>query len=336
MPLDNCNSFAESFASEAILQQAIAGLLVRMPNTSEVQIIHGPSEIGKDILFRIPGAFGELQLCACAVKNVRITGNLASSAGARNIFHQVSAALDTTHTNTAGREEIVEIVYVIAPYDLSEMTIKSIVGALREKGGRVKFVTGAALFDLFRKHWPEYLAQEAALLAQYVKDNEATLLGTSPLRDIAFQYTLGEVDKTIKQVYVPQSFYIDISVFKLSNIFELSMLSDAVIKEGEWDTGDISRLEANVKQINEMIEYLYNVGLVTKQQLAAVYRHFRLTLDYIAKAYSTSVRLQMCNSEDRYLRLRLADTDKVLSARDYYVSSIKDALNKRELRLLSG
>ena len=61
-------SFPKGFTSELLLQQAIAGLLTRMPDISGVQILQGTQELGKDLVFYITGAFGESMLCACVVK----------------------------------------------------------------------------------------------------------------------------------------------------------------------------------------------------------------------------------------------------------------------------
>src|ERR1044072_7214786 len=84
-----------TFPTEELLQQAIAGLLVRMSGEfgiSEVQILQGPQELGKDLIFYIPGGFGEPLLCACVVKNIKINGDVAKGSGARTIvFHAEQA-----------------------------------------------------------------------------------------------------------------------------------------------------------------------------------------------------------------------------------------------------
>lgn len=51
--------FAETFPNEAVLQQALAKLLSKIPGHSGVQILQGSQEIGKDLIFYSPGAFGE-------------------------------------------------------------------------------------------------------------------------------------------------------------------------------------------------------------------------------------------------------------------------------------
>lgn len=90
------------FSSEFLLQQAIAGLLARLPEISGVQILHGGQEYGKDIVFNVTGPFGETFHCACVVKNTKVTGEAGSSKGARTVFQQVEQALDTPYVDGEG------------------------------------------------------------------------------------------------------------------------------------------------------------------------------------------------------------------------------------------
>ena len=78
--------FADTFPSEAVLQQALAKLLSKIPGHTGVQILQGSHEIGKDIIFYTPGAFGQRDLNACVVKNTKITSSASSTAGARTVF----------------------------------------------------------------------------------------------------------------------------------------------------------------------------------------------------------------------------------------------------------
>src|SRR2546423_1082214 len=123
--------FQRFLTSEALLQQAIAGLLSRMPNIDGVQILHGANEFGKDIIFRTRGAFGEPLPCACVVKKDQITGNVASNHGARTVLHQVEQALDTPYVDESGNKTYIHRVYVVTPRTISHLTMLSIEGALR-------------------------------------------------------------------------------------------------------------------------------------------------------------------------------------------------------------
>src|ERR1700683_4460817 len=119
------SSFARRFRSEAALQQVIAGLLTRLPDVSNVQILQGTQEYGKDLIFSIRGAFGEAILCAGVIKNTRITGSAGSSKGARTVLIQAEQAFDTPHLADNGSNVKVERVYIITPFDLAPATIRN-------------------------------------------------------------------------------------------------------------------------------------------------------------------------------------------------------------------
>ena len=65
-----------------------------------------------------------------------------------------------------GQSEFVQKVYVITPFPLDPAAVGSIQGALKEKRGQVAFVGGPSLFDLFRQHWPDFIADEADAIAR--------------------------------------------------------------------------------------------------------------------------------------------------------------------------
>src|SRR5260370_362843 len=142
------------FSSEALLQQAVAGLLIRMPNISGVRILQGTQELGKDLVFYIRGAFNENVLCACVIKNKKITGDAGKSAGARTVLLQAQQAFDTPYVSDSGEDVHVQRVYVITPFDLTPATINSVKGKLNERIGQIVFICGAHLFDLFKEFWP--------------------------------------------------------------------------------------------------------------------------------------------------------------------------------------
>src|SRR5215211_4397225 len=204
-----------AFSSEDLLQQAIAGLLTRMPDVSGVQILQGAQELGKDIIFYIKGGFEELILCACVVKNARITGDAAKSGGARTIFIQAQQAFDSPHADGSGKEVRVERVYVVTPYDLPPTTISSIKGRLQERSGQILFMGGPTLFDLFKRYWPDYFADEAAAIELHIKETKDLIDLASPLEELGSHYNLGSIRSHDKKVYVRQSLYRDLSKYSL-------------------------------------------------------------------------------------------------------------------------
>jgi hypothetical protein len=246
--------FAETFPSEQVLQQALAKLLSRIPDHSGVQILQGTKELGKDIIFYTPSAFGQRDLNACVVKNVKITGNAANAGGARTVFNQAQQALDTPLRDENGREQLVKRVFVITPHPIPPETVDSIVGALREARERVQFIGGAKLMELFKSHWPEYLAEEFKLVQTYADTLAENTRRVRELETLSFQYQLGTVETDIKRVYVQPNFHRIVRGYSLRPIYEAlsrkfdhTMYDQQMIEDAENRFHGVSAFIADLK-----------------------------------------------------------------------------------------
>jgi len=212
------DGFSKSFSSEMLLQQAIAGLLTRMPDITGVQILQGTQELGKDLVFYVKGGFGEQILCACVVKNSKISGAVGDNSGARTVFQQAEQAFDSVHTDSFGTDIRVERVYVVTPFDLPPATITSIKGKLRERAGQVVFIGGTTLFDLFKQHWSDYFADEAEIIEQHLNYTKSIYETESPIVSLANQYNIGDVTNYSKKIHVSQTLYRKINKYVLGHI----------------------------------------------------------------------------------------------------------------------
>lgn len=214
------DTFAKSFKNERLLQHAIAELLSRMENVTGVQILQGTLELGKDIVFFTPGGFGERQLNACVVKNTRLTGDCASSQGARTVLVQAQQAFDTPHLDDNGNEIRVTRVYVITPFPIPPATANSIAGALRERAGQVQFIGGPTLFEQFKQHWPDFLAEEYRILESYAESMRAGVESDRDLEGLTLKYQLGTLDKgNLRRTYVRSSFHKFIRCFSTTPLY---------------------------------------------------------------------------------------------------------------------
>jgi hypothetical protein len=255
IPLDKSKL---SFSSEALLQQAIAGLLTRNPEISGVQILQGSQEVGKDIIFYLKGGFDEVFLCACVVKNTKISGSVDSSSGARTIMLQAEQAFDSNYIDNFGNNVRVERVYIITPYDLPPPTIASISGRLSERAGRVVFIGGSLLFDLFKKHWPDYFADEASIIEQHLQDTIDLYVKDTPLHSLAFQYTLGQVSKETLDIYIKQGFHRELSVYSVGTF--LSSLPSPHVLNKKITNYEISRIHDQFAEFDRLLNYLVEWG----------------------------------------------------------------------------
>jgi hypothetical protein len=202
-----------NFSTESLFQQAIAGLLSRMPNVTGVQILQGAQEYGKDIIFYVPGGLSDRLLCGCVVKNTKITGQVSRSSGARTVLLQAQQALDTPHVTGTGQDEYLQRVYVITPHPVAPAAISSIQGALKEKRGQIAFIGGSALFDLFRIHWPDFVADEADAISRYLTDSKDKFEQSHPIAQVAAMYQLGNIEKSSAWIHVPQSFHCTLATY---------------------------------------------------------------------------------------------------------------------------
>ena len=254
-----------SFSSEALLQQAIAGLLIRMPNITGVRILQGTQELGKDLVFYTRGAFNEYVLCACVVKNKKITGDAAKSVGARTVLLQAQQAFDTPYVSDSGEDVYVQRVYVITPFDLTPATINSIKGKLNERVGQIVFTCGAYLFDLFREFWPDFLANEADAIEHHLRQTSKTLESNNPLAGVVAQYNLGSTEITSKKIYVPQRFHRELCAYVKGDILIDSIPSESLID----DKISLTRLRKTgeaLKRFETALTYLTQWGYALPPQ----------------------------------------------------------------------
>jgi len=247
--------FAAQFTSEKLLQRAIAGLLYRIPENSGVTILQGAQEHGKDIVFFSRVGFDERILCACVVKNAKITGSVSASSGARTVLLQAQQALDTPYVADDGRRIAVERVYVVTPYSLSQSTMQSIEGRLQERAGQVAFLGGTRLFELFHRYWPDYLVDEFSVLKRHVSETEAAVVRGTELREVAFQYQLGPIDRDIRRTYINPAFHRKIQSFVYS-IPVLAPLPNVAILRNNVRLETIQLLHQSLDSLAELFEAL--------------------------------------------------------------------------------
>jgi hypothetical protein len=278
--------FADTFPNEIVLQQALAKLLSKIPGHTGVQILQGNLELGKDIIFYTPGAFGQRDLNACVVKNTKITGSASSSAGARTVFNQAQQALDSPNLDENGKEEKVSRVFIVKPHPIPPETVASIVGALRTSDERVRFVSGATLLELFKLHWPEFLAEEFSLIQAYAEALTETTATAKELSGLSFQYQLGTVDTGVKRVYVQPHLH------RFERSYSLHPLYTTLSKYFEdrtYTEERIAGITAQIDDISGFISVLANWGLCKDKARRDAREACKHLTDELAKSWSRAL-----------------------------------------------
>jgi len=276
------HEFAETFPNEAVLQQALVKLLSRIPGHSQVQILQGSQELGKDIIFYSLGAFGRRDLNACVVKNTKITGSASSNTGARTVFNQAQQVLDSPNFDENGNEEKVARVFIITPHPIPPETVTSIRGALRASDERVRFIGGATLLELFKEHYPEYLAEEFSLIQAYAEALTETT-AAKELSGLSFQYQLGTVDTSIKRVYVQPHLHRFVRSYSLRPLHETLSKYFKDVLYSEVRVGSIT---SQIDNIGAFIGILADWGLCSEKARREARGACEQVVDELARAWS--------------------------------------------------
>jgi hypothetical protein len=255
------------FNSEELLREAIAGLLRRMNGITAVDTLHGMSERGKDIVFRILGGFGETLQCACVVKNTPITGSAYKPGGAREVFFQAQQALDTPYQDSSGNECGVERVYFITPYPITAPTIESISGALKEHAGQIKFVFGAELFELFKPWWPDFMADEANALDYHLRDTISRVESVEALNRIAEEYQLGRSEDLERRIYVRRSFHRTVHSLSVGPYFERYIIGSTIKSWSRRHERRLRQLRDQLPELQKPLQLLFDWDLVDNTAL---------------------------------------------------------------------
>ena len=296
------NRLEKHFPNENVLQNALVELLDRIGLSEGIEILQGPQETGKDIIFYIKGGFAEAIPCACVVKNTKITGQVSTNIGARTVFFQALQVLDTPHTDSSGKEVRLERVYVVTPFELSPTAITSIKGGLRDRAGQVIFVAGQMLADLFAKYWPDFFPDEAEILKQHLVKTIEVFEGESALAGLAVKYHLPESNAYPKKIYVSQSFQRDFNFYNLGRVLTTPFVDRSLSELNSSDLGVI-----------------------------------RVKLDTFAKALRFLHQWDFCNGEDLdrfvYLSSQVkAEIEETINAEKNRIDSLVNQINYKQER----
>jgi hypothetical protein len=345
------DKFSRSFSSEALLQQAIAGLLTRVPDVSGVQILQGAQELGKDLVFYIRGGFGEPIPCACVVKNSKVTGDAGKTQGARTVLLQVQQALDSPHMDGFGNDIYIQRVYIVTPFDLPPSTISSIRGRLRERQGQIAFIGGPHLFDLFRQYWPDYLADESTAIEHHLKRTRQGIEEDNPILALSTQYDLGEINPNEKRVYVPQRLHRDICSYSLNPTITTRFSGKSRISE-ELPIEELKDILNDLRRLARAVRFLSEWNEAADRKSIAARNHLELLLSNIVPALQEQLdeqfNLNNLNNKidphcDTSLTLKLRGAEsftaqliEIVKQRDAAISALQKNLKRIDAVITGG
>ena len=243
--------FIALFASETALWDALVYLFSQMPGISDVRLVHGQAERGKDLLFYYRGALTESMLCVCVVKNEKITGSASSSQGAMTVVNQARQALMTKYTNPKGGDEYAERVYIISPHDCSQATIASVKGELEQRFGQLVFFCGHDLLHLFEQYAADFLLLRSGLLASYIASLRRQFDEDKAFANIAFRHgVLPNARKALSKAYVQPKFILRFSRFNLAENLPPQMITFRLAVT----VADVKRAQKALIDTSDLIE----------------------------------------------------------------------------------
>jgi hypothetical protein len=280
-----------------------------MPQVSNVQILQGPQEKGKDLIFFTPGLTSPI-LNACVVKNSKISGNVSSSHGARTVFHQAEQAIDTDHLDENGRSISVSKVYVMTPHTISQEAISSIVGALKRSQGVIEFVAGPQLFELFRTHYDDYLSEEYAFLSREFDDVLSSLDHPTDLRALQDHFKLTPSEKSLKAIYVRPELHKRLqscTLFPQATVFEQATETTFVNKAGLTSKTKLRQLLYLLEELATITDFMGVMNRSLEQRL----RDLLGSTQPVLQSLTTEVELER-GFPDEDMAYRLANKSPLI------------------------
>jgi len=232
------DEFCALFPSEKRLQEVLVDLLSKLDAVTGVRCLQGATELGKDIVFYRPDAFGKKRLNACVVKNTSITGSVASPSGARTVLFQAQQAFDTPYVNASGQNESVEHVYVITPHVAKPDAMESIKGGLLHRSGQVTFLCGNDLMDIFKERWPSFLVFHGDFLGRYLNDLRLNVDSDPNLSALILRHSIiATANRLLSSVYVQQALSARLAGFRARALSWYPSLLTGHVTRAELEDG---------------------------------------------------------------------------------------------------
>ena len=272
--------FGDIFANETVLRGALHDLFSRLPNVKSVQVTHGSQELGKDLVFTGLGPLGETVHSACVAKNVVISGKVDSLTGAAAVLHQVRQALTSPFISGDGAACSISRVYVMSPFPISQIALRSIQGQLNQYPGQVLFYCGPDLLALFEIHYPEFLLLKSGLLTSYVDTLRRLALEPGPFEHLAFKHGMLSVARLqTARAYVRPTFSVQVRSIQLS----LQVSAARISLDGGVRLSDLEALENFLNETAALAQFLHSSDVGWQPRLVSDSERIETGLTLLAK-----------------------------------------------------
>lgn len=144
----------QSLSERDLLERVIAPLFESLGYT-RVELVHGPHEMGKDLVCWRQDAFGRTEVTAVQVKRFRPSAKVSGQTSFLTLVQQLRLGLEVPILSVDGATHLPSQVVLVTPYPLSQRVVESYSAHLQDLGRRgVVFVDGPRLAGLLREHLP--------------------------------------------------------------------------------------------------------------------------------------------------------------------------------------
>jgi len=184
----------------------------------DIRYTHSPLEYGKDLVFTkedpLDAVDGRERICA-TIKGERLSGSVSGRGSVHEVYFQVQQALSEAHVEPFdGDSQMIDKVYVVSPFPITQAAIRSIRGQLQSRASSVYFIDGPYLVSLLNKHCPELLSSLPDPYARYlhglsrrlVDSNILRQLGSGTQISLADLYTAGHLSASSPEEAVYMTF----------------------------------------------------------------------------------------------------------------------------------
>lgn len=191
--------FLQSLKEAEFVELVLLPLLDKM-GYERIQVTHGASEYGKDIVFSTPDPLdlvdGRHYLSA-TVKMYPLSGSVSSSRAMHEVYFQIRQSLTEPFIHPYNGIDIhIDRVYVITPYPITQQAIRSIRGELQLLENRVFLLSGPELLSLIDRFCSDLLTSLPDLETRYLHTLSRRFLETRALGSLS-----GQEDPRIHEIY---------------------------------------------------------------------------------------------------------------------------------------
>lgn len=239
--------------------------LLRAMQFKRVECVHGPGEVGKDIVFMYEDPLHREIWKAAQIKT-KLTGAAGSSGYSLTALLQCEAALRNSH-QTSHVEVGIQEVWLITSYPLGDLAKRHIDSQLNNTSSRIVIIDGPQLVDLIQEYLPNLLQQGKAPSEDYL----TSLMSFCDLPDellvLAFhaKFSLGNL-------YIPPDLSVDL--IRTEFLKEIPKYVDTV----DWNSlvkfqEDVVLLQAGLLPLFRIFELRTNIERLG--ECRDIMRHFR-------------------------------------------------------------